>query len=179
MTRNYSSINRVLGFACLCVVSAIVLLPLAAQAAPSAIPPVPTRPSNPTSTPTPTSVPVPPAPASASAASPGGGRIELQVKFPTTWSRVGIHWQNLWTVVQWQDDRGIWHDVEGWQGTLNEVQDAVGKKEWWVAEADLGKGPFRWVVYRGQDGALLATSESFYLPDTVGRIVQTEVAVQP
>ncbi|MCP4542915.1 MAG: hypothetical protein GY832_37830 [Chloroflexi bacterium] len=175
MTRNYSSINRVLAFACLCVVSAIALLPLAAQAAPSTIPPVPTRPP----TPTPTLVPVPPAPASASDASPDGSLIELQVKFPKTWSKAGIHWQDLWTVVQWQDNRGIWHSVEGWQGTLNEVQGAVGKKEWWVAGADLGKGPFRWLVYQSQGGGLFATSESFYLPANVGQLVLTEVEARP
>ncbi len=178
MTRNHTSINRVLLFVCLGIALLIVLLPLAAQAAPAAIPPVPTRAPTVTSTPTSTPAPVPPAPAPAST-SDDGGRIELRAEFPKTWYKTGIHWQNLWTVVQWQDDPGVWRNVEGWQGTLDEVQDGVGRKEWWVAGRDLGKGPFRWVVYQGQGGGPLATSESFYLPDDVGRITQIGVTVQP
>jgi hypothetical protein len=67
----------------------------------------------------------------------------------------------VWTVVQWQDSAGGWHDVEGWRGTLER-----GQKIWWVAQRDFGTGPFRWVIYEGQGGKLLATSESFYLPDS-------------
>jgi hypothetical protein len=65
----------------------------------------------------------------------------------------------VWTVVQWQDSAGGWHDIEGWRGTLD-----GGQKIWWVAQRDFGTGPFRWVIYEGQGGRLLATSESFYLP---------------
>ena len=90
-----------------------------------------------------------------------------------------MQWQDLWTVVQWRDDRGYWHNVEGWQGTLDEVQDGVGEKVWWVAEADLGKGPFRWLVYQERDGRLLVASDSFYLPSDVGRVALVEVAVLP
>jgi len=171
MTGNYASLNRVLVFAGLCVTLVIVLLPLAAQAAPAAIPPVPTRPPTPT--------PTPIASASAQAAPPDGSRIELRVKFSDTWPEVGMQWQDLWTVVQWRDDRGYWHNVEGWQGTLDEVQDGVGEKVWWVAEADLGKGPFRWLVYQERDGRLLVASDSFYLPSDVGRVALVEVAVLP
>jgi hypothetical protein len=67
----------------------------------------------------------------------------------------------VWTVVQWQDSAGGWHDVEGWRGTLD-----GGQKIWWVAQRDFDKGPFRWVIYEGQGGRQLATSESFYLPDS-------------
>jgi hypothetical protein len=79
----------------------------------------------------------------------------------------------LWTVVQWQDRLGGWHDVEGWQGTL----DADGKKTWWVDKTDLGKGPFRWKIV--QDGELLAASESFYLPGSRGEVVKVSVSLVP
>jgi hypothetical protein len=81
----------------------------------------------------------------------------------------------LWTVVQWQDALGGWHDVAGWQGTLDEGD----KKTWWVDKADYGKGPFRWVVYQAQGGDLLGTSESFYLPSGHGQIVTIEVSLAP
>jgi hypothetical protein len=81
----------------------------------------------------------------------------------------------LWTVVQWQDALGGWHDVEGWRGTLDEGD----KKTWWVDKADYAKGPFRWVVYQGQGGDLLGTSESFYLPSGHGQIVTVEVSLAP
>ena len=174
MTRNYSNINRVLIFVGLCVALVVVLLPLAAQAAPAAIPPVPTRP--PTPTPTPTASPSVP---SAPVAAPDGSRIELQAKFSDRWSGTGMEWQDLWTVSQWRDHRGYWHDVEGWQGTLDEVQGGVGKKVWWVDEADLDRGPFRWLVYQERNGNLLAASDFFYLPSDVGRVEVVEVAVLP
>ena len=34
-----------------------------------------------------------------------------------------------WTIVQWQDSAGGWHDIEGWQGTLDESD----QKMWWLA----------------------------------------------
>jgi len=50
-----------------------------------------------------------------------------------------------WSVVQWQDSAGNWHDVEGWRGTL----DSTGYIRWWVAARDFGTGPFRWVITGG------------------------------
>ena len=81
--------------------------------------------------------------------------------------------KDLWTVVQWQDALGDWHDVGGWQGTL----DAGDTKTWWVAREDYGKGPFRWAL--AQDGELLAASESFYLPDSDGQIVKVLMTLEP
>ena len=92
------------------------------------------------------------------------GAIELTVEGASA---------GLWTVVQWRDRLGGWHDVEGWQGTL----DADGKKRWWVDRADLGKGPFRWAMTKGGDP--VATSESFYLPDSPGEIVRVAVSLVP
>ena len=50
-----------------------------------------------------------------------------------------------WSVVQWQDSAGNWHDVEGWRGTL----DSQGYIRWWVDAKDFGTGPFRWVISGG------------------------------
>ncbi|TEU11279.1 MAG: hypothetical protein E3J21_24015 [Anaerolineales bacterium] len=88
-----------------------------------------------------------------------GSYIELHVYPPQS---------GLWTIVQWQDSAGGWHDIEGWQGTLNEDH----KKVWWVAPDIFGKGPFRWTVYQSEKGRLLATSDSFYLPNSAGKKVQ-------
>jgi hypothetical protein len=81
----------------------------------------------------------------------------------------------LWIVVQWQDAFGDWHDVEGWQGTLDEGD----LKTWWVDEDDLGKGPFRWDLRQGIGGASVAVSESFYLPQSNGQVVKVEVSLEP
>jgi hypothetical protein len=105
-----------------------------------------------------------PEPAVTSAPKLPDGTIELTVESATA---------GLWTVVQWQDALGGWHDVEGWQGALDEGD----KKMWWVAKADLGKGPFRWAVTHS--GERLATSELFYLPDSVGQTVKVSVSLVP
>jgi hypothetical protein len=116
--------------------------------------------------------------------------IELRVQFPQTWPWGEVHWQKLWTVVQWQDEAdwanpgGVWRDVEGWQGELEEIAigevgEVVGKRLWWVAKANLGKGPFRWQVYQGKGDALLVTSEPFYLPDIKGQTRVVEVSLAP
>ena len=67
-----------------------------------------------TRTPTPTPKPVINISISDPVKSPDGGLIELQAQFAETWSNAGIHWQELWTVVQWQDEWDNWQDVEGW-----------------------------------------------------------------
>lgn len=94
---------------------------------------------------------------------PPNGAIELTVEA----APVG-----LWTIVQWQDALGGWHDVEGWQGTLD---DGV-HKTWWVDKADYGKGPFRWVVIYGE---ATFTSDSFYLPAYGGEVVRVQVSLEP
>ena len=68
-----------------------------------------------------------------------------------------------WTVVQWQDGLGGWHDVDGWRGDL----DAGQQKVWWVLGKDFNTGPFRWVVYDQRDGKVWAISEPFTLPARV------------
>jgi hypothetical protein len=98
-----------------------------------------------------------------------GAQIKLQVQFPANWPWASAHWQDLWTVVQWQDALGNWHTVEGWQGEMDGVAiDAAGMvsghKTWWVAQKDFGTGPFRWVVTGGTGSAPLAASGPFDLP---------------
>ena len=79
-----------------------------------------------------------------------------------------------WTIVQWQDTAGGWHDIDGWQGTLDEGN----QKMWWLGPGLLGKGPFRWLVYQSTKGdKLLATSDPFYLPGAEGEKLQVEVSL--
>jgi hypothetical protein len=76
-------------------------------------------------------------------------------------------------MIQWQDSVGVWHDVEGWRSTL----DRDNKQVWWVAGADFGKGPFRWVVYQAPEGKLLAKSKTFTLPNSAGETVIIKVSL--
>jgi hypothetical protein len=76
-----------------------------------------------------------------------------------------------WTVVQWQDALGGWHDVEGWQGDLDEGQ----QKVWWVLEKDFGTGPFRWVVLARRGGPIWKLSAAFTLPAGGGRTTTVEL----
>ena len=158
ITRNRkSSVCLILIVAVVCTLLVVALLPLLAQAAPPALPPRPKPPQLPTPTPRPSKSP---------SGKPAGAFIELHVRSTRT---------GLWAVVQWEDDAGGWHDVEGWRGTLDEGN----KKVWWVSKADFDKGPFCWVVYQGERGELLAESESFYLPHYDNETVLVEVALVP
>jgi hypothetical protein len=140
-------------------------LPSLTSAAPANLPPRPT--SKPTTAAPPSTQPL------------VGGFIELQLQPSQEDVWAVFPWQGLWTIIQWQDAFGDWHGVEGWRGALDEIKDGVGTKLWWVAEADLRKGPFRWVVYENPGGDLLATSESFYLPGATGERVTVEVPLAP
>ncbi len=141
-----------LGYVFLILAGALWLigLPLSAQAGPGLPPretPVPTR-----------------SPESDRHDSPGGAHIALRVPSAPA---------GVWTVVQWQDSAGGWHDVDGWQGTL----DAGDQKTWWLGPNLFGEGPFRWLVYRDDRARLLATSASFYLPDSAGEEHQVEMSL--
>lgn len=74
-------------------------------------------------------------------------------------------------VVQWQDGLGGWHDVDGWRG---EVQDHYVL--WYVSSVLFGKGPFRWVVYRGEE--TLGISEAFDMPSAANALVRVTVTVK-
>ena len=163
-----------------CILLGIALLPVMTQAAPPVLPPRPTPvlPPRPTPQPAPVSTSQPMCRPSA--------RGSIELRFQTTPERIwNTHWQELWTVVQWQDSLGNWRDVEGWQGTFDEFDHdedrdvCEGKKVWWVAPPDFGKEPFRWVIYRGSRGKLLAQSGSFYLPNSASEGVKAEVWLVP
>ncbi len=66
-----------------------------------------------------------------------------------------------WTVVQWKDALGGWHDVDGWRGEF----DPDGYKTWRFPRQHFGTGPFRWQIFSTKGGALWGISEPFQLPD--------------
>ena len=167
IARNESGIWLAAVVAITCALLIVVALSSVTQPALADLPPRPTA-----------------KPIESGGSAPSGAMIELLVQFPTTWPWDKIHWQDLQTVVQWQDEWGHWHDVEGWQGELDGVvigegEKVVGKKMWWVAGSDLGKGPFRWLVTQGKGGNLLATSASFDLPGVAGQSAMVEVSPTP
>ncbi|MEM8857550.1 MAG: hypothetical protein AAGD96_04475 [Chloroflexota bacterium] len=69
-----------------------------------------------------------------------------------------------WVTVEWLAGDGQWYEVDGWRGNIHN-----GELIWWVSDANLGQGMFRWVVYADQSQAAInATSEPFRLPETKG-----------
>lgn len=103
--------------------------------------------------------------------------IELRVRFSR--EEEARCWQVLWTVVEWQDTLGAWHEVAGWRGTLDEFVNGEGKKVWWVSRKDLGTGPFRWTVYSDPTGKLLMHSKAFHMPAATGQTVVMDVTIKP
>jgi hypothetical protein len=165
----------------LSLVAACAFALLAVAAIPALTPPVRADlpPRQPTSTPTPnpTSTTSPKSPSRSAAT-----QIVLSAQFPAAWPWAKSHWQTVKTVVQWQNAEGKWYDVEGWRGELDSVAvDAsgvvTGKKVWWVANANLNQGPFRWMVYLGDGGKPLAQSEPFDLPGKAGGVTLVEVSL--
>jgi hypothetical protein len=120
-----------------------------------------------------------PKPARAPASAPIGATIALALRFGPLWPQAGIPWQDLWTVVQWQDGWGNWHDVEGWQGTPDGIVDGEGRKVWWLSRELLGQGPFRWAIYHARGGELLTISEPFYLPTAPCQLLRVEAWLEP
>ncbi len=53
----------------------------------------------------------------------------------------------------------------------------AGLVRWWLPGELLGRGPFRWRVYLGEEMALLGTSVLFNLPDAAGETLEVEVAL--
>jgi hypothetical protein len=163
-----------------CVLLGLAWLPVLGFASPALLPPLTTLTPYPTGQATPVYTVTPPPPPAASAME--GATIELRAVFPATWPWETSGWREVWTVLQWQDEKGRWHDVEGWRGELEEVEidtagQAVGLRSWWVADEDLGTGPFRWTVYQSQGGKLLGMSEPFNLPETIGQKVVVVVSL--
>jgi len=129
---------------------------------PTPTPPLPTWTPGPVPVKTPVSTPAP--------HHPGGAWIRLRVR-----GSGGL--ENLWTEVQWQDGEGEWHLVEGWQGPLEGLGDEW-VREWWVSQSQFGEGPFRWAIYWGAGGDLLALSAPFTLPETEGATRWVEVSLE-
>lgn len=111
-----------------------------------------------------------------SPASPGDGALysEGYIELHVLSTRA-----DLWTAIQWQDIYGVWHTVEGWQGTFDEIENGKGRKTWWIGKADMGTGPFRWLIYQSYRGKLLATSSPFYLPGLFEQTVKVEMPLAP
>lgn len=112
-----------------------------------------------------------------------GARVHLQAHFSQDWPWEAMHWQeDLWFKVQWLDDEGNWQDVDGWEGTLDAIEhleDWMGMKEIWLADAHLGTGPYRWQAFDKHDDRLLITSDEFYLPSKSGDLMDVEMMLQP
>jgi hypothetical protein len=79
-----------------------------------------------------------------------------------------------WSVVQWQDSAGNWHDVEGWRSSLPES----GIQRWVVEAKDFNTGPFQWVVRQGQLGSTAGMSNPFNLPAGANETVRVAVTLQ-
>lgn len=167
MTRK-RSVNRAWGLLAVCALAlalALAGIPALGLSDGAALPPRPTdtsTPLPPTPTPTVTPRPIRPAPPTprprpTEDAAPTGAEIELLTAHP-----------GVYTVVQWQDTAGRWHDVEGWRGTTEAGADGLGTKVWWLSESLLGQGPFRWLLCSAPDGDTTAASAPFYLPDELG-----------
>ncbi len=82
-----------------------------------------------------------------------------------------------WISVEYQDPVGAWHAVAGWQGNLDKFEDTGLQFKQWAVSPDLaGQGPFRWVIYTAQGGAVWAVTDLFNLPG--GNGTKLEITVQ-
>jgi hypothetical protein len=94
----------------------------------------------------------------------------IQVRVPP------IKGQDIWVVVQWRDNQGVWRDIDGWRGQFDEYVDGVGRKTWWVEEGLFGTGMFKWLVYDRGDGRRLGESAAFSLPNFAGQVLVKSVS---
>jgi hypothetical protein len=79
---------------------------------------------------------------------------------------------DAWTIVQWQDGNGAWHNIEGWRAAL--VDDY---QQWWLGRNSYGTGPFRWCVLDAPMGSIVASSDAFYMPARSGEWTHVTVTV--
>lgn len=124
----------------------------------------PALPPRPTAHPPPPTVTATPVPAVDENVPRAGALIELRAPAAP---------RTAWSVVQWQDATGDWHDVDGWQGPVID-----GVRRWWVAPNDFRTGPFRWMLYTERAGDRWTASEPFYLPTSSYEIVVVPVSVR-
>jgi hypothetical protein len=72
-----------------------------------------------------------------------------------------------WITVQWLDGYGIWHPVDGWQGTASSIDNnGVLLKQWDIPPSLFNLGPFRWAIYAYAGGPLIGVSPNFNMPKT-------------
>lgn len=105
---------------------------------------------------------------------PSPTRITLSLDLTSEAVGKGVDPRALWTVVQWQDALGDWHDVEGWVGPLDTIDVTHGEKSWGVVRRNLGESPFRWLVYTKQGGTLVAATAAFALPASSGKTLTVQ-----
>lgn len=95
-----------------------------------------------------------------------GALIRLQLSEPLP---------GAWTVVEWQNQQGLWFEVDGWRGHLDE--NGATSKSWWVMADNFGQTPFRWVLYASEDGRQLATSAPFTLPTRARQLLTIDLTL--
>lgn len=100
---------------------------------------------------------------------------------PCDESNIAIYVPNApstaWVGIQWMDSNGGWHDVPGWQGSLDMATDSTTPfKQWTVFHSQLGAGPFHWVIYTQKGGSVWGVSPNFNLPRNGGELLSTFVS---
>jgi hypothetical protein len=124
-----------------------------------------------------------PVPPERPVAAEDGALIQLRAQFSCSWPWVDKPWYEVWSWIQWQDSLGQWHNVDGWQGTLEDIQSYNGIymafKTWRLFDGLYGQGPFRWVVSDSYMGTTVAISEPFYLPAQSGQVLCVDVLLDP
>lgn len=141
----------------ICTLVWVTLMPGSTEATPSLLPPIGTLTPSPTTQPSPVPTVLPEA-----------TNTHIALQTPDGWA-------GKWTVVQWQDGLGTWHDVEGWMGEISNENLVV----WTVLPTEQGSGPFRWLVYTAPEGDLLSCSDPFYAPSLLGDTTWVWVPVVP
>jgi hypothetical protein len=106
----------------------------------------------------------------------GGGKDGSRGTPPVAYIELQVQpaLSGAWSVVQWQDSAGNWHDVEGWRSSLPES----GIQRWVVEAKDFNTGPFQWVVRQGQLGSTAGMSNPFNLPAGANETVRVAVTLQ-
>lgn len=144
---------------------AVMALPSgsAAMAYAQQLPPRPTL--------TPTSIPATATPTATAIFMPTATATAVPVEQPVQIRLVvDAEYKGAWSLVQWQGGDGVWHDVSGWLGQIEN-----GQVQWRVLPKDYDSGPFRWIVLDQPGGEILAASASFRLPNAEKPLLEIPV----
>jgi hypothetical protein len=79
-------------------------------------------------------------------------------------------------MVQWGDGFGTWYDIARRQGSFDSFTGTIASKAWPIEPVLLGRGIFRWQVMQAKGGPVIATSEIFILPVSMGDIVTIQMS---